>query len=101
MRVLRWIVDRAKARAAGTEIGIGRVPRYRDLDWRGLEDFTEAQFNAVMDIDPEAWKQEILSHEELFVRLWERLPGELVSVRELLLSSMWREPSWDISQRTE
>lgn len=101
MRVLRWIVDRANTRAAGTEVGIGRVPRYRDLDWRGLDDFSEEKFNKVMEIDPEAWKQEILSHEELFIRLWERLPSEMVSVRELLLSSLWREPNWDISNRTE
>ncbi|MCS7070582.1 MAG: hypothetical protein NZM00_03695, partial [Anaerolinea sp.] len=61
-------------------------------EWGGLEDFTEEQFNKVMEIDPELWKQEILSHEELFIRLYDRLPKELIAVRELLLSSLWSSP---------
>ncbi|NWF70189.1 MAG: phosphoenolpyruvate carboxykinase (GTP) [Chloroflexi bacterium] len=94
MRVLKWIVERARTRAAGLEMSLGRVPQYKDLDWRGLENFTEADFNKVMSIDNEMWKNEILSHEELFIKLYDRLPKELVSVRELLLSSLWRQPEW-------
>jgi phosphoenolpyruvate carboxykinase (GTP) len=48
-----------------------------------------------MAIDGDQWKQEILSHEELFIKLYDRLPKELLSVRELLLSSLWREEEWD------
>lgn len=92
MRVLKWIVERTRTRAAGKEVHLGRVPVYHDLEWGGLEDFTEEQFNKVMEIDPELWKQEILSHEELFIRLYDRLPKELIAVRELLLSSLWSSP---------
>ncbi len=92
MRVLKWIVERTRTRAAGKEVHLGRVPVYHDLEWRGLEQFTEEQFNRVMEIDPELWKQEILSHEELFIRLYDRLPKELIAVRELLLSSLWSSP---------
>jgi phosphoenolpyruvate carboxykinase (GTP) len=94
MRVLKWIVERARTTAAGHESQLGRVPRYEDLDWRGLEHFTEEDFNNVMSIDQELWKQEILSHEELFIKLYDRLPKELLSVRELLLSSLWSDATW-------
>jgi phosphoenolpyruvate carboxykinase (GTP) len=70
------------------------VPRYEDLDWRGLENFTKEDFNNVMSIDKESWKQEILSHEELFIKLYDRLPKELLSVRELLISSLWSDSKW-------
>jgi len=94
MRVLKWVVDRTRARARSKEIALGRAPRYTDMDWRGMENFTEADFERVMSIDKELWKAEILSHEELFIKLYDRLPKELIAVRELLLSSLWREPEW-------
>ncbi len=93
MRVLKWIVERARTRAAGREVALGRVPSYEDMDWTGLN-FTQEDFNKVMTIDKEAWKNEILSHEELFIKLYDRLPKEVVAVRELLLSSLWSEPEW-------
>ena len=94
MRILQWIVGRARTRSSGVEIPLGRVPTYQDLDWRGLEDFTPEQFDRVMNVDTEAWKQEVLSHESLFVKLYDRLPKELLAVRDLLLSSLWRDPTW-------
>jgi phosphoenolpyruvate carboxykinase (GTP) len=33
-----------------------------------------------------------LSHEELFIKLYDRLPKELLFIRELILSSLWRSP---------
>jgi phosphoenolpyruvate carboxykinase (GTP) len=97
MRVLKWIVERANGHARATESPLGRMPRYEDLDWTGMEDFTPEMFNQVMSIDREAWKNEVLSHEELFIRLFDRLPKEFVAMRELLLSSLWRSPKkWDI-----
>ena len=92
MRVLKWIVERARGRAVSIESPIGWMPRYEDLDWRGLEDFSPEQFNALMAVDRDAWQQEILSQEELFVKLYDRLPKELLFIRELILSSLWRSP---------
>lgn len=93
MRVLKWIVERTRTRAAGRETPLGRVPNYDDLDWSGL-DFSREDFEKVMSLDKELWKQEILSHEELFIKLYDRLPKEMLAVRELLLSSLWSEPEW-------
>lgn len=91
LRVLKWIVERAHGQAVSVETPIGWVPRYEDLDWRGL-DFSPTQFEQVMECDVSEWQQEILLHEDLFIKLYDRLPKELLSVRDLILSSLWRMP---------
>ena len=97
MRVLKWIVERANGRAASSEAPIGWMPRYEDLDWRGLEDFTPERFHALMSVDRAEWNAELLAHEELFIKLYDRLPKELRAVRDLTLSSVWRSPEhWEI-----
>jgi phosphoenolpyruvate carboxykinase (GTP) len=97
MRVLQWIVARANGHAVGIEGPLGWMPRYEDLDWRGMENFTPEQFHALMAIDREVWIGEIQSHEELFAKLYDRLPKELIFTRELILSSLWRSPEhWEI-----
>ena len=96
MRILKWIVERARGHAASIECPLGWVPRYEDLDWRGLE-VTQGRFDQLMGIDRDVWTREIASHEELFVRLYDRLPKEMQNIRELLLSGLWRSPEhWDM-----
>jgi phosphoenolpyruvate carboxykinase (GTP) len=94
MRVLKWIVERARTKAAGHENALGRVPSYDDIDWRGLENFSREDFERVMSIDTEQWKQEVLSHEELFIKLYDRMPKEMLSIRDLLLTGLWSAPEW-------
>ncbi|THU31617.1 phosphoenolpyruvate carboxykinase (GTP) [Niastella caeni] len=91
MRVLKWIVERVNGTASAIESPVGWVPRYRDMDWTGL-DFTKQQFREIMEVDREAWKAELLSHEELFARMYDKLPKEFIFMRELLLSALWRSP---------
>jgi phosphoenolpyruvate carboxykinase (GTP) len=91
IRVLKWIIERAHGQAVSVETPIGWVPRYEDIDWRGL-DFSPEQFDQVMECNVSEWQQEILLHEELFIKLYDRLPKELLSVRDLILSSLWRAP---------
>jgi len=92
MRVLKWIVERARGRAVSIESPIGWQPRYEDIDWTGMDNFTAQKFQDIMCIDREAWKHELLSHEELFIKLYDRLPKELIFIRELILSGLWRSP---------
>jgi phosphoenolpyruvate carboxykinase (GTP) len=94
MRVLKWIVNRCKGKANAIECPIGWRPRYRDLDWRGLEldQFPREQFHELQMIDAELWKQELLGHEELFEKLYDRIPKEFLFMRQLLLSALWRSP---------
>ncbi len=97
MRVLKWVVERARGRAVSVESPIGWMPRYEDIDWRGL-DFSREQFNALMTVDRKVWEQEILSHEELFINLYDRLPKEMLFLRQLILSGLWRSPEhWDLA----
>jgi phosphoenolpyruvate carboxykinase (GTP) len=84
MRVLKWIIDRARGRASGKETPIGWVPRYDDIEWRGL-DFPKEKFDQLQAFDRPAWQAEVLAHEELFLELHDRLPPEIVYERELLI----------------
>lgn len=97
MRVLQWIVERVKGHGHSVESPLGWVPQYQDLDWRGL-DFSRDKFNHLMKLDREAWKQELLSHEMLFSKLYDRLPKEFLFMRELILSGLWRSPEqWELA----
>ena len=68
------------------------MQRYEDLDWQGMEGFNRQEFSELMSVDRGAWGQELLAHEELFMKLYDRLPKELLFIRELILSSLWRSP---------
>jgi phosphoenolpyruvate carboxykinase (GTP) len=97
MRVLKWIVDRVRGRVSAVESPIGWMPRYEDLDWRGLN-FSREQFEQIMTLDSESWKAELLAHEELFERMYDKLPKEFLFMRELLLSALWRSPAqWNLA----
>ncbi|MFO1452423.1 MAG: phosphoenolpyruvate carboxykinase (GTP) [Opitutaceae bacterium] len=87
MRVLKWIVDRARGRALGKETPIGWQPRYEDLEWKDLE-FSKERFDALQAFDRNAWRAEVIGHEELFIDLHDHLPKELVYERELLICRM-------------
>jgi phosphoenolpyruvate carboxykinase (GTP) len=87
MRVLKWIVDRARGRALGRETPIGWMPRYDDLDWNGL-DFPRERFEALQEFDRSLWRAEVIGHEELFLDLHDRLPKEMLFERELLICRM-------------
>jgi len=84
MRILKWVVDRAHGRAQGKETPIGWVPRYEDLEWKGL-DFPREVFDKLESVDRVAWKHEVIDHEELFIDLHDRLPPEMIYERELLI----------------
>jgi hypothetical protein len=69
----------------------GWVPRYEDIDWTDLK-YSKEDFSKIMYIDSELWKQELLSHEELFAKIYDKLPKEFFFMRVLLLSALWRSP---------
>jgi len=97
LRVLKWIVNRAKGHSLGVESPIGWMPRYKDMDWNGL-DFSQEEFAKIMEVDRELWKKELLGHEELFSSVYDKLPKEFFFMRELLLSSLWRSPEhWGLA----
>lgn len=87
MRPLKWIIERATGRAVGIETPIGWMPRYEDMDWRGLE-MDEDAFKALMSIDRDRLRMQTLQHEELFLKLFQHLPKEMIFERELLISRL-------------
>jgi phosphoenolpyruvate carboxykinase (GTP) len=98
MRILQWIVQRSHGQAYALESPLGWMPRFQDLNWTGLDDFTEADFRQAMSIDRDDWDKEILSHDELFIRLNDRIPRELLAIRDLTLSALWRSPQhWEMN----
>lgn len=89
MRVLRWIVERVQGKVGAVESPLGWLPRWKDLDTRGL-DYSEKQFDDIMKLDRDVWKKELLSHEELFVDLNDKLPRDMIFMRQLLLCNFER-----------
>jgi phosphoenolpyruvate carboxykinase (GTP) len=97
IRVIRWIIDRVHGRVGATESPLGWMPRYEDIDWRGLS-FPKENFNMLMAVDREEWKKEILDQEGLFEKLYDKLPREFSHMRELTLSALWRSPEkWELA----
>ena len=86
MRVLEWIVNRCKGRALAHETAIGWVPRREEMQLGGLENFSDADFEKVMNISPKEWENELLSQAEIYLKLHHSMPKELIYQRELLAS---------------
>ena len=88
MRVLKWIVDRCHGRIGGSETALGWMPHLKDFDLAGLDGFGPAQFDKLQAVNADEWKQELISQEELFLKLHATLPKELVYQKELLVSRL-------------
>ncbi len=51
-----------------------------------------------MSVDRDDWDKEILAHDELFIRLNDRIPKEMIAIRDLTLSALWRSPEhWEMN----
>ncbi|HZI94987.1 MAG TPA: phosphoenolpyruvate carboxykinase (GTP) [Patescibacteria group bacterium] len=87
MRILKWIVQRANFGAKAKETALGWLPRYDDIDWRGL-DFPREKWDQLMSVDRTTWKLQTLQHQELFLELSDHMPKELIFEREMLVSRL-------------
>ena len=83
MRVLKWMIERIEGRASGQEHALGVTPSYADLHWQGL-DFSAEEFAKVTSFDAAQWRDELALHQELFDKLAQRLPAELVQTKDAL-----------------
>lgn len=87
MRVLEWIVNRAHGRSYAVETPLGWMPRPGDINLDGLP-ISKDDFQSLEMVDNEEFKAEIMSQEELFLKLAGDLPKEMVFQRELLISRL-------------
>jgi phosphoenolpyruvate carboxykinase (GTP) len=77
------MVRRIEGAARGDTHAFGVSPGYEDLNWGGL-DFTPAQFEQVISVDAQAWRDELVLHAELFGTLAQGLPEALQQTRGAL-----------------
>ncbi|MFN8370366.1 MAG: phosphoenolpyruvate carboxykinase (GTP) [Bacteriovoracaceae bacterium] len=89
MRILKWVVEKTQGKVNGLESSLGIIPKYEEIDWRGL-DFSKEKFKSVMSIDNEGWKKEIVSQEELLTQLKDRLPVEITLIKDLTKATLAR-----------
>jgi phosphoenolpyruvate carboxykinase (GTP) len=87
MRVLKWIVDRAHGRAYARETPVGWMPKAGDFDLEGLP-ISQHDFAQLEEVNVEEFKAEIMSQEELFLKLAGDLPKEMIFQRELLIARL-------------
>jgi len=87
MRVLKWVIDRARGKVGGNETLIGWVPRPGDLDLQDLP-ISEEDVLAATKIDYDEWSKELESQGEWFDSLGPTLPQALRLQRELLISRL-------------
>ncbi len=87
MRVLKWIIDRCQGRAYASETSIGWMPRPKEIDLEGLS-ITDDQLRQLQSVSNDEVKAEILSQEELFLKLAGDLPKEMIFQRELLVTRL-------------
>jgi phosphoenolpyruvate carboxykinase (GTP) len=80
MRVLSWILGRAENKAGAIETPLGLSPSHVDFNWNGLA-LSPEQFNQATAVRADDWKVELDLHQELFDKLANRLPKELLEIK--------------------
>jgi phosphoenolpyruvate carboxykinase (GTP) len=78
LRVLLWMIERLKGRAAAEETPIGLVPKESALDWDGLS-LGAAERQGLLAVDRAEWAAEVPEIRAFFERFGDRLPPELGS----------------------
>jgi phosphoenolpyruvate carboxykinase (GTP) len=87
MRVLKWIVDRARGRTTAFETVMGWVPRPGDLDLSGL-DISDEQLHQATHVDFDEWQQELEAQKEWFELIGDKTPKSLLLWRDMLLARL-------------
>jgi phosphoenolpyruvate carboxykinase (GTP) len=75
-RILKWVFERCEGRGGARETPLGRIPHPADLDLSGL-DLHADHLARLLDVDVDAWLEEIPSIREHFARFGDRLPSGL------------------------
>ena len=89
-RAIEWALRRVNGEVDAVEALNGRQPKKEDLNLDGL-DMTDAQFEALFALDPQAWANEADLTEEYFAQFGDKLPealtSELAALRERIANA--------------
>jgi phosphoenolpyruvate carboxykinase (GTP) len=103
LRVLKWIVDRVRGRAAAVESPLGLMPRYEDLPWAGLK-FSREEFAMLTAIDRATGLKEAEGQKEFLEQFAKirKLPEEFAHEQRLLALRFERsEKAWIVPEKTK
>lgn len=78
LRVMDWVLRRLDGSAGARETALGLVPRWEDLDWRGME-FPPERFDELMAVREEEVRAEAEGIGEFFGGFGPELPPELAA----------------------
>lgn len=87
LRVVDWIVKRAKNKVGADKHVLGDVPKYEDINWDHL-DFSKEEFEKLMEVEKQGGLEEVEKHKTLFEKFGDRLPKELKEEYEKLKKRM-------------
>ncbi len=92
IRVLRWILARARGEGDARRTPIGYVPTPGSLDLSGLQ-LRPGALDRLLSVDREAWTRELADQESFFQKFGDRLPPELWDEHDRLALRLEREES--------
>jgi phosphoenolpyruvate carboxykinase (GTP) len=76
LRVLRWIIDRCKGKAAAHDTAIGHLPTPTDLDLQGL-DIAPAALKELLGVNPQLWQEEFAGIDKYLAEFGDRVPQSM------------------------
>ncbi|MDD5308281.1 MAG: phosphoenolpyruvate carboxykinase (GTP) [Deltaproteobacteria bacterium] len=97
MRVVQWVVERVRGKAKAEKSPFGLMPRYQDLNWKGL-DFAKDKYASVTDVSREGALAEAEELKGYFAKFGDRLPPAIEAERKALeerakvAPEVWRLP---------
>ncbi len=91
MRVLEWVADRVSGKVGAVESPFGLVPRYGDINWRGL-DFSQQNFATLTEIGRDEGLAEARDLKDYFAQFGDRLPETVEAERRALEARMEDSP---------
>jgi phosphoenolpyruvate carboxykinase (GTP) len=76
LRVLRWVIERAKGGGQANETAIGYLPKASNLSGPGLK-ISRSDVDQLVAVDREAWKTNLKSQSDFFDTFGDHLPAGL------------------------
>jgi len=83
LRILEWIIERARGKVDAREASIGYMPKAEDIDLTGI-DVPKETMEKLFAIDKDEWQKEIESQKEFFDGFGADLPKELKDEQKAL-----------------